>query len=198
VNYDPGVTIAIPSIPPRRELLARALNSVAAQTPAPAAAVSIAYDTTHAGAWATRNRAAAAVRTEWTGFLDDDDELLPHHLDHLLRVHAITGADMVWGWFDVVGGIDPFPTYRGRQYDPGQPHIVPITYLVRTAALHHALAVMGGFQADDPHHGGSWDVQDQPLIDTLVKLGYTLHANPSTTWLWHHHGRNTSGLPTRW
>jgi hypothetical protein len=188
------VTVVIPTIPMRRDLLARALLSVTGQTH-PVAAVAIAMDTDRSGAWATRNRAASMVRTTWTAFLDDDDELLPHHVEHLLAVAKNEHADVAWGWFDVRGGTDPFPHYRGRQYDPGQPHIVPITYLVRTEVLHAAMDAIGGFQ---PDVGGSWDVQDRPLLDTMVRLGAHLHACPDTTWVWHHHGSNTSGLPTRW
>lgn len=192
--YRPGVTVAIPTIPPRRDLLQRALDSVARQT-TPAAAVSVVYDLEHRGAWWARNEALAAVRTEWTAFLDDDDALMPGHIEHLLRVHAITGADMVWGWYEVIGGGDPFPDYRGRQWDPAEPHVIPITYMARTELLHRALADGCGFQ---PDQFGAWDLQDKPIIDHLVAHGAVLHANPSSTWYWHHHGRNTSGQGDRW
>lgn len=188
------VTAVIPSLPSRSRLLTRAVASVAAQTH-PVTALAVAVDTKGGGAWATRNRAVKMARdTEWVAFLDDDDEWLPHHIEHLLTVAADTAADVVWGWFDVVGGTDPFPHYRGRQYDPADPHIVPITYLVRSLLLQHAVNIMGGFQPDS---GGSWDVQDRPLLDAFYALGATMHADPKSTWLWHHHTANTSGLPTR-
>jgi glycosyltransferase involved in cell wall biosynthesis len=152
-------------------------------------------DTEHEGAWVTRNRAAAAVRTEWTAFLDDDDELLPIHVEHLLSVAAEHQADVVWGWFRVVGGGDPFPHYRGKQYDPAQPHVVPITYMVRTELLRAAVERMGGFMPDTI---GAWDNQDMPLLSEFAAQGGRMVASPETTWVWHHHGANTSGLPTRW
>src|SRR5690606_29580029 len=147
-----GVTIVIPTIPPRTAQLARAVVSVGRQT-RPVAAISIAQDLTHAGAWATRNRAMMAVTTEWTGFLDDDDELYPHHCATLLDLAEAEGADLVWGWFDVAGGNDPLDG-KGRQFDVDNPHTVPITYLVRTELLHAAAAVTGGFLADE---AGSWN-----------------------------------------
>lgn len=188
------VTVCIPSIPTRQGLLRRALGSVYRQTH-PVAAVSIAHDLDHEGAWTTRNRALAGVRTTWTAFLDDDDELLPHHVEHLLRVAREREVDVAWGWFHVIGGRDPFPHYRGLAYVPSQPHIVPITYLVRTELLHAAVEVTGGFRGDE---AGAWDNQDQPLMDAYHELGRGSWADEERTWNWHHHGGNTSGLPTRW
>jgi hypothetical protein len=188
----PGVTIAIPTIPIRGALLVRAVASVMRQT-RPVAGVSIAQDLTHAGAWGTRNRALAAVQTEWCGFLDDDDELYPFHCQHLLDQADEHGADMVWGWFDVAGGNDPLDG-EGRQYDVDNPHTVPITYLVRTELLHAAVAATGGFLADE---AGAWDNQDKPLFHWMACHGTTWH-DPRHTWRWHHHQRNTSGLPNRW
>jgi hypothetical protein len=189
----PGVTVVIPTIPPRAHLLARAAVSAMRQT-RPPAAFSIAVDTDHEGAWATRNRALWNVGTEWTAFLDDDDEMYAFHLETLLDLAAETSAGLVWGWFDVAGGQDPFPMHRGREFDPDNPHIVPITYLVRTAVLHRAVAATGGFLADE---AGAWDNQDQPLFVEMARIGGTACIERAT-WRWHHHATNTSGLPTRW
>lgn len=188
MNFD--ITICIPSIPPRAHLLQRALKSVAAQDQ-PVSAVAVAHDIAHEGAWATRNRALRMAQTTWVGFLDDDDELLPIHVHRLLNMAMDYDADMVWGWFDVVGSSDPFPHYRGRQYDITNPHIVPITYIAKREMLLDS----GGFQADEI---GAWDNQDQPVIDHIVKAGGVLRATPTITWLWHHHHANTSGMPQRW
>ena len=188
------ITVAIPTIPPRRLQLWRALESVDAQT-MPAAAVVVAVDHWHDGAWTTRNRAARMSKTAWTAFLDDDDELLPHHLETLYRVAAEENADLVVPWFTVVGGTDPFPQDRGRQWDPQNPHVFPITYLVRTSLLHAAMDVCGGFLPDED---GSWYFQDGPLIETFVRLGGRVRCIPDITWKWHHWGANTSGLPGRW
>jgi glycosyltransferase involved in cell wall biosynthesis len=190
-----GIGVCIPSIPPRRELLQRAISSVTNQI-LPVELISVAFDVLHEGAWATRNRAVSnLVNAEWVVFLDDDDELMPHFTRRLYDAALETGADMVWGWYDVIGGSDPFPHYRGRQYNIEQPHIVPITYMVRTEYVLEALHSMGGFQADVV---GAWDVQDMPLINYMVKGGAKLHAIEDTVWRWYHHGGNTSGMPGRW
>ncbi len=187
------VTVVIPTIPPRVRMLGRAIASVSRQE-TPAEALVIAQDTTGAGAWNTRNRGALHVRTTWTAFLDDDDELLPHHLGTLLELAEDTGAGLVWGWFEVIGGRDPFPQHRGRPYDPASPHIVPITYLVRTELLFAAMLEVGGFRPDE---AGAWDEQDEPVFSAMARLGGTA-CTDAVTWLWNHHGANTSGLPERW
>lgn len=187
------VTVVIPTIPPRARLLGRAIASVAAQT-RPARTIVVEHDLDGAGAWTTRNRGLVHVRTEWTAFLDDDDELLPHHLERLLALADASGAGLVWGWFDVVGGFDPFPQHRGRPFDPDDPHIVPITYLVRTDVLFAAMVETGGFAADT---AGAWEAQDAPLFTATARLAGTA-CTRDVTWLWHHHRYNTSGLPERW
>lgn len=189
----PGVTVVIPTIPPRGALLARAVVSAMRQTVS-VDALSIAVDVDHDGAWATRNRALAVVRTEWTAFLDDDDELYPFHVELLLGLAGEHDADLVWGWFDVAGGRDPFPMHRGKPFDVDDPHIVPITYMVRTDLLHTAVEMTGGFLADE---AGAWDNQDQPLFVQMAKTGKTA-CTDRATWKWTHHSSNTSGLPTRW
>jgi len=176
-------------------MLGRALSSVSRQE-LPAAAVVIVQDIAGEGASATRNRGALHVQTTWTAFLDDDDELLPHHLRRLLGLAAETGAGLVWGWFEVLGGHDPFPMHRGRPYDPAAPHIVPITYLVRTEELLRGILATGGFGAD-PEHTGAWEIQDAPLFDAIARSAGTANT-PDITWLWNHHASNTSGLASRW
>lgn len=184
-----GVTAVIPSIPPRHEMLARAIRSVDAQTHQ-ATGLVVEIDETHAGAAATRNAGLARVATEWTAFLDDDDEWLPPHLEVLLAAAAAHEADVVWPWFEVVGGSDPFPGHRGRQFDIAEPHIFPICVLVRTELAQQT----NGFQTTT----GDWNRDDLPFYRDLWDLGARFHAVPDITWVWHHHGRNTSGQPERW
>ena len=120
-----------------------------------------------------------------------------------------TGADLVYPWFDVIGGTDPFPQNRGRQYVPQSPapdselFCVPITYLVRADLLAAGMDATGGFQVDHKDWG-SWNLQDLPLFDWMARHCRTF-ASPEVTWTWRHHGvgapgrpGNTSGLGSRW
>lgn len=185
------VTVCIPTIPPRGELLARALASVAAQTKPPAA-ISVAYDLDRRGAAHTRNMALFAASTEWVAFLDDDDVLYPTHLEQLCAHASLMGADVVWPWYDVIDGTDPFPMHEGRQYDRADPHIFPITALVRRD---YAVKV-GGFPLRTPV-SEECAGEDFPFWMAVHDAGATFSHLPVRTWAWHHDTGNTSGLP-RW
>jgi glycosyltransferase involved in cell wall biosynthesis len=188
------IAVVVPTIPPRAALLERALSSVAAQTLQPDQ-VLVETDTDKEGPAFVRNRAASKAETTWLAFLDDDDELMPHHLQTLLDHQRETGADVVWPWFTVVGGGDPFPMFRGRQWVRDDPHIFPITALVRRSLFN----LVGGFlpsrgQHPDGHETG----EDFNLWLRLSDAGAIFSHTPETTWTWHHDSGNTSGLPSRW
>lgn len=170
----------------------RALPSVFSQT-LPVSQIAIVVDHERKGAWETRNTAVKMATTEWIGFLDDDDELLPHHFQTLIQAAHDHNADVVWGWFKVVGGTDPFPGHKGKQWDITNPHIFPITCLVRRDLIVRSKAV---FQAD-PHNSGAWETQDFPFWKSLHDIGAKFLALNEVTWKWYHHGTNTSGLGSR-
>lgn len=171
----------------------RALPSIYAQTYA-VDAIAIANDTTRTGAWTTRNNAIAMAKTDWVALLDDDDELLPHHLELLIATAEEQQADVVWGWFEVIGGSDPFPSDRGRQWNVNEPHVFPISTLIRRDLI---LAANAEFTVD-AKDWGSWYEQDFPFWKAIHDIGGKFYAIPDITWRWYHHGKNTSGLPSRW
>lgn len=184
------VTVCIPSIPVRAHYLHRCLASWTAQTVLPVA-YSIAVDHNREGAGPTRNRAMDGVRTEWIAFCDDDDEVDQGHLGHLLWVAETMDADVVWPWFRVIGGSDPFPMHCGRQWVPAEPHIFPITTLVRREVL-----LDSGVRFPGPNWSTGCD--DFPFWCALAEAGARFWHDPTVTWSWHHDSGNTSGLPTRW
>lgn len=193
-----SVAICIPSIPSRADMLAVAVHSVVKQTTP--CQVSVEIDHERRGAWHTRNVAVRkALRwddAEWIGFLDDDDYLLPHHVGTLIEAAQEQSADVVWSWFHVEGGTDPFPQHRGRQWDPDDPHIFPIAYLVRAHIMREAMYISGGFQPDTGH--GTWEAQDYPMVEALWRASHgRFHGIEDITWVWRHHGANTSGMPNR-
>lgn len=196
------ITVAIPSIAPRTKLLTRAMDSITTQR-FPAVAVSIAFDTERQGAASTRDRALAGVRTQWVAFLDDDDELNPEHLQALMMHAESTDADLVYPWFDVVGGTDPFPYLEGVAWNNQEPHQVPVTFLARAAAIRD----VGGFtydwdasQGEDPgvDATGNRAGEDYRLILRLAREGAKIEHLNQRTWKWHHDSGNTSGLASRW
>lgn len=191
----PGVTAVIPAIPPRvgDGKLNRALASVLGQTRA-VDAVSVSIDHGRTGSSVNRNQALAGVRTEWTALLDDDDEWGPDHIALLMAHARETGANLVYPWFNVPGGFDPWPHREGEPFSRealrGENYI-PITVLVRTELLRD----VGGFRPKGPPDNpcddwGTWEA----LLDRGARFE---HLN-RRTWTWHWHGTNTSGRRDRW
>lgn len=188
-----AITVVIPTIPPRAPLLARALRSVTEQLRQPSEII-VVFDHDREGAAATRQRGLRRVKTPWVAFLDDDDEMMPIHLDHLLR-HAIdTEADFVYSWFETIPhGRDPFPPSHFTQpFNPADPIETTITTLVRTP-----LAQAVGFK---PHQEANvdWPGEDRRFTIGCLELGANIQHLVEKTWYWHHDSMNTSGLPTRW
>jgi hypothetical protein len=186
----PGITVAIPTHPARiaSGMLGRAVGSVWAQT-LPAAALSVAVDLHRAGAAVTRQRALDAVGTEWTQFLDSDDELLPQHLQRLFGCAVETGADFVFSWFEPVGGGDPLGHF-GLPFDPLHPHHTTMTVLVRTE-----VAQSVGFTPAAP--GDPFGNEDWRFICGVAGSGARMVHLAERTWRYHMHGGNCSGMPGR-
>lgn len=209
----PSVGVAIPSIPSRAHLLQRAVASVDAQT-LPATEISVALDIARDGAAPTRNIAASSLTTDYIAFLDDDDEFLPHHLEVLIQAAIETGADLVYPGFYINRGhgnltVTPLaaPDPSGRLTDPfGQPftdrsrdylvntaNFIPVTFIVRRSLFE----ATGGF----PTPGQDWwqhtECEDWGFLIAVAHTGAQFYHVPERTWVWHHHGRNTSGRPDR-
>lgn len=186
------ISIIIPHIPPRGMLLARLVETIGHQI-LPPETVIIETDMKREGAAVVRTRALMQAQTEWVAFVDDDDTLFPRHLVALLEAAIDFDADVVWPWFEVMAGTDPFPENRGLQWVPDAPHMFPITTLVRTELAKD----VGGFCAE-PHPSGQILGEDHPFFLALSKGGARFYHVNEITWQWWHNTGNTSGLPSRW
>ena len=192
----PGVTAVIPSIPPRvgRELH-RAIDSVLVQD-RPVQAISVSIDHERRGSAANRTRALSGVGTQWCALLDDDDEWNPDHVRLLLEHAETTGADLVYPWFTVPEGWDPWPEREGQPFNEKllrSVNYIPITVLVRTDLLWE----VGGFTPKDPTNPESL-CDDWGTWEKLLAAGARFAHLPRRTWLWHWHNGNTSGRSDRW
>lgn len=180
------ITLIIPTIPPRAGLLQRMLNSVSKQTMMPTV-VSVETDPNATGSAPTRNRALERVTTTWVTFADDDDILLPHHIKTLADAQVESGADVVYSWYEVIdGGTDPRPDRFNKPFDADELRrgsYIAVNSLVRTS-----LAKMAKFEWKD-------GLDDWHFYLRLLDLGAMFHHVPSRTFLWSHHGKNTSGKP---
>jgi hypothetical protein len=188
VKFD--YAVAMPTIPPRRELRQAALNSVWCQD-LPATAVSVAMDVNREGAWLTRQRALDAVRTTWTFFLDDDDLFKPQHTAHLLQCAVDTDADYVFSYYDTSVSLDVLRLF-GHEFNPDEP-----THTTMIVGVKTDLAQEVGFTA--PDEGATVGGEDWRFTLGCVKAGAHIVHLPEMTWIWRHHiPGNTSGLPTGW
>lgn len=189
------VAVVVATIPDRQHLLARATGSIATQT-RPADQVIVEHDYWRTGAAATRNRALAKVDTEWVAWLDDDDELLPNHLDALTREAERTGADLVYPVPSMASGHDPTAVSVnglwvkpwGVQFGPEQEHhlrtqgsFIPVTHLVRTSSVREA----GGFPEGRALPTGRYQGEDERYLVALLDAGARFAHLNTVTWLWH-------------
>lgn len=187
-----GITVVVPTIPGRQQSLARALESVRAQS-FPAAAIVVELDVDRTGAAATRNRAVERVDTAWTAFLDDDDQLYPDHLKLLARFARVSGVDVAYPGYDCTGE-DPVNCF-GIPFDGGllrRRNFIPVTVLARTEAVRAA----GGFQAHPDENGDP--CEDWGLWLAMYGQGSKFGHLPVRTWRWNNAAESTRGRPDRW
>lgn len=201
------VTVVIPSIVGREELLARALRSVERQQVPPAHVV-VHYDVKRLGAAAARNEALNKVNTEWVAWLDDDDEFLQNHLRVLLRAVNKTGADLAFTYPEVVGGRDPLACLDDQGNWVAEPlnvpfgavqrlalrkhgNFIPVTYLARTSLVRQ----VGGFPEPYSFEARvSGDCEDYGLLLRLLDADARFHHVCGVrTWRYHLHAGNLGG-----
>lgn len=193
-----SVTVAIPTIPQRAGKLRQAITSVTKQSK-PVDGIAIAMDLTKGGSAVTRNRALAMVQTEWTAFLDDDDLFLASHVERLTRLLDETGGDIAYALPRV---LDPngrevprsWDWGGGSEFDPDllrrKAHI-QTTCIVRTELAKD----IGGFKFVVDQTGASND--DHGFFLGLLDAGAKFVHLHEPTFIWNHHGGNTSGRADR-
>jgi hypothetical protein len=189
------VTVVIPHILTRDQMLSRAVHSVKAQTVRPHTVI-ISVDEERKGSGAMRDEAVQRVETTWTAFLDDDDEFLPTHLAVLLNHARNDDVDVLYPGcrvYNAHGNEIPRLMEWGRYLLPFDADLlrkqsyIPVTSLVRTE-----LAKKASFTPPANSRYDDWGFYLQ-----LLDMGARFKHVPTITWSWHHHGQNTSGQGTR-
>ena len=186
----PGVTVCVAAHPARLSngMLTRALNSILAQTHQPDAILVVNDRDRHGAGW-TRRQLLGAVETEWTAWIDSDDEWMPQHLERLLSVTTEPDTVFVYSWFH---GNDPLGHF-GLSFDPCRPHHTTMNVLVRTD-----IAKRVGFYDTQPP---PFSNEDWGFITGVAAIccaeGLKMTHLPERTWHYHQQGQNTSGQPTQ-
>jgi glycosyltransferase involved in cell wall biosynthesis len=193
------ITVVTPHIPTRQFELTRAVASVAAQIHQPDDHF-ISTDRARAGSAATRNRALYHVSTTWVAFLDDDDEMLPNHLNVLIDSALRSGATVVYTGcrvYDSQGIVIPLREEWGRFGEPFDGELLQRkAYMPVTSLVHTTLAKQALF--GPPAHAPDSNYDDWGFYLRLLRLGAKFLHVPEVTWNWYHHGNNTSGRADRW
>lgn len=184
-------------------MLGRASRSVWKQIHQPAGHF-VVNDVERKGAAWTRQAALEANPFAWTAFLDSDDWFDIQHLLRCAQVAEETGADYVYPWYTVAYGEVNQETYNVQDpvfppghfldpWDPANPRQTTITVLVRTDLAREVgfYDPDGGTGADGQRMGEDWE-----FTLGCNRLGKIVHF-AERTWFWHHHGRNSSGVPGR-
>lgn len=195
------LTVLVTTIPTRQDRLRVALDSIDAQTLKPYDVV-VQMDTEKVGAPGNRDKGIKRVNTNYVALLDDDDYFYPDHLDTLYQAAIDTDADIVYSWFDVEGGTDPFPQNFGKPWNPDEPVQTTVTVLAKTAMIRQA----GGYMNTDSlteeelesFSQGNTVGEDFRMVAAANKQGAKIVHVAKRTWAYVHHQSNTSGRPDRW
>jgi glycosyltransferase involved in cell wall biosynthesis len=171
------ISVITAALPSRLDRLCEACASVRAQTH-PAAEHLVAIDYDRRGSAATRNALLRAATGEWVAVLDDDDLLMPRHLETLLA--ASQDADVVYSFCAVEGrpGWSPNRTFDAEALRQG--NYIPVTALIRRSLLDE----LGGWKdsALCPYGFEDW----QLWLDALT-AGARFVCVPEVTWVYRLH-----------
>jgi glycosyltransferase involved in cell wall biosynthesis len=162
----------------------------------------------HGAAWC-RNTALAMVDTEWTAWLDDDDEFLPNHLKVLLRGANRSRADLIYSYAEFVGGPDPLagPNPAGEWVaNPiNCPHsaysdlwlrtngnFIPCCYIAKTAIMKQVGGFPEPWSMPDVKH--SADCEDYLMLLNMLAVGARFHHVVGVrTWRYNYWDGNLGG-----
>jgi len=195
------VTICTATISVRAELLERAKKSVENQS-LKVKKHSIKLDSERLGQPAILDFLIAEAETKYVAILDDDDELLPNHIELLYKKIIETDADLIYPHFKYSHTSDAghLERFRGQPWDNNHPHQVPVTWL----AKRDVILEVGGFSGDFDVNSYEVDVegnrigQDFNLIKKLAKAKKFITNIPDITWIYHTGHPSTLGMPVRW
>jgi glycosyltransferase involved in cell wall biosynthesis len=195
------VTVCTATIPTRVELLERAIRSVTNQT-LKVQEHSIKLDLDKLGQPAILDQIIQKATTKYVAILDDDDELLPNHIQLLYKKIIETDADLVFPHFKYSNLSDAghLEKFRGLPWDNNNPHQVPVTWI----AKRQSILDVGGFSGDfdvlsyEVDNQGNRIGNDFNLVKKLSKANKHITNISEITWIYHVGHPSTLGMPIRW
>lgn len=171
-----ALTLVTATLPARNNLLAEMLDSVKNQTVQPAAHIIVRDD--GRGFVETVNRAVSMVDTDFFCLVDDDDLLLP---DHVQTLTENLNADIVWTWTKIEGrgSFNPNQGYVKNQLQSN--NYIPSNMAMKTTLWRQHGGYRDGFGHPD------WD-----MLKRCEESGATFLNIPKITWVYRFHGMNMS------
>jgi glycosyltransferase involved in cell wall biosynthesis len=196
-----SVTVIIASIPTRTEYRQRSIKSALKQTMKPDE-VMVEIDYARRGAALTRDLMLKECHTKYVCVLDDDDWLLPNHIETLYGVAEKEDADLVYPWhrLSIEGHGSHLEKWRGVPWDNNNIHQVPITWLAKTSSLKRAGGFAHNFDtfSDNRDETGNRIGEDYLMIHKMVERNMKIIHVDEETWVWNWDGTGTHGRPDRW
>lgn len=195
------VTVCTATIPTRVDLLERASKSVQNQT-LKVKDHSIKLDLEKLGQPLILDQIIKEAKTKYVAILDDDDELLPNHIELLYKKIVETEADLVFPHFKYSNLSDAghLEKFRGLPWDNNNPHQVPITWIAKRKTI----LEVGGFSGDfdvlsyEIDNQGNRIGNDFNLIKKLAQANKHITNISEITWIYHVGHPSTLGMPIRW
>jgi glycosyltransferase involved in cell wall biosynthesis len=195
------VTVCTATIPTRNDLLQRCIQSVKNQTLQPAKH-SIKLDDERLGHCAMLDAMIQEATTKYIAILDDDDELLPNHLELLYKTIEQTNADLVYPHFKYSNLPDAghLEKYKNMPWDNNPNRQVPITWL----AKRQSILEVGGFSKDFDINSYLIDKEGNRLghdffmIKKLIEANKIIYHISDITWIYHVGHPSTLGMPIKW
>jgi glycosyltransferase involved in cell wall biosynthesis len=195
------ITVCTATISVRADILPRAIKSVENQTLKPKKHL-VKLDDQRQGHTAMLDQMIEEAETKYVAILDDDDELLPNHLELLYKSIQETDADLVYPHFRYSNLPDGghLEKFRFQPWDNNNIRQVPITWLAKKESI----LEVGGFSKDFDINSylidneGNRLGQDFFMIKKLVEANKVIHHISDITWIYHVGHGSTLGMPVKW
>jgi glycosyltransferase involved in cell wall biosynthesis len=167
------ITVITPTISTREKYVAEAIACVAGQDLLPAAHL-VGVDLHRRGPSHTRNTLAAAAKTEWLFFLDDDDLLDANHFSTI--ADATNNSDVIYTWCRMENRADWCPNAHFSAEKLRLGNFIPVTAAVRRSWFEQ----VGGFDTNVRD-------EDWELWIALLHRGAVFTCIPEVTWTYRFH-----------
>jgi len=195
-----SISVVIATIPGRQNYLKRAVDSVFNQTMLPDEII-IEVDNNRVGAPITRDKAINKINNKYVAILDDDDYLLPLHLELLFNTIEKEKADLVYpSWQNENNFVTHLDHIFGKEWNNNDVHQVPITWLAKTSSIKD----VGGFSRNFDVNTSEFDEhghrigEDFNIIKNFVKYDKKIFHINVKTWVWNcGHTGSTQGKPDK-